>query len=189
MKKDQFFSINLPYELKLMQSLRSWEIPNIDRIVLLTGISDIDGKSPSHKNNKIVKPTIFYRKDEITTGSDYISFFKPICRPLSDLIKPIEHKGEIFVPMVELAKIEGTYDDNDEEYVEANYNRFVISTGIMEFIYNHNDKSFHLSIGTQSVGVKNQLLLFQKLIEWHFNLMDEGEEFVDVNTLDTNPYK
>ena len=31
--------------------------------------------------------------------------------------------------------------------------------------------------------------IIQKLIEWHFNLMDEGEEFVDVNTLEENPYK
>lgn len=122
MTKEQFFSINLPYELKLMQSLRSWEIPNIDRIVLLTGISDIDGKSPSHKNNKIVKPTIFYRKDEITTGSDYISFFKPICRPLSDLTKPIEHKGEKFVPMDRIA----IYNPNNLYYC--------ILTGIVEWI-------------------------------------------------------
>ena len=31
--------------------------------------------------------------------------------------------------------------------------------------------------------------IVQKLIEWHFNLMDESEPFIDVNTLDINPYK
>ena len=29
----------------------------------------------------------------------------------------------------------------------------------------------------------------QRLIEWKFNLMDENEPFIDVNTLDVNPYK
>lgn len=29
----------------------------------------------------------------------------------------------------------------------------------------------------------------QKLIEWKFNLMDENEPFIDVNTLEVNPYK
>ena len=28
-----------------------------------------------------------------------------------------------------------------------------------------------------------------KLLKWHFNLMDESEEFIDVNTLPRNPYK
>lgn len=27
-----------------------------------------------------------------------------------------------------------------------------------------------------------------KLIEWHFNLMDESEPFIDVNSLEINPY-
>lgn len=29
----------------------------------------------------------------------------------------------------------------------------------------------------------------QRLIEWKFNLMDENEPFIDVNTLEVNPYK
>ena len=29
----------------------------------------------------------------------------------------------------------------------------------------------------------------KQLIEWHFNLMDENEPFIDVNTLSENPYK
>ena len=31
--------------------------------------------------------------------------------------------------------------------------------------------------------------IIQKLIEWHFNLMDVGEESIDVNTLEIKPYK
>ena len=29
----------------------------------------------------------------------------------------------------------------------------------------------------------------KQLIEWHFNLMDENEPFIDVNALSENPYK
>ncbi len=93
--------------------------------------------------------------------------FKPILHPLSDLTKEIEHGGEKFVPI----------------------------------------KNFHC--GLQYVTLKNEMLsiwdgdmwtdkidaiplgYIQKLIEWHFDIADliSKNEAIDVNTLETNPYK
>lgn len=38
---------------------------------------------------------------------DYLSDIKPILRPMSDLVKEITHRGQTFVPMVEIAKLLG----------------------------------------------------------------------------------
>ena len=182
MTKQEFLAMSLPYGLmfKNLNENTNEQLSGVDTYLVA------NWSLPLYPNGTIC---VYSSIDHSSIWS--INEVKPIIHPLSDLTKEIEHKGEKFVPMVELAKIEGTYDDNDEEYVEANYKGFVISTGIMEFIYNHNDKSFHLSIGMQSIGVKNQLLLFQKLIEWHFDIADliSKGEAIDVNTLEINPYK
>lgn len=86
-------------------------------------------------------------------GEVLIDDVKPNCRPLSDLIKPIEHKGDRFVPSDKLSMTD--YD--------------------IESLLIHKE-NLHFDI-------------VLKLISWHFNLMDEGEPFIDVNTLQTNPYK
>ena len=82
---------------------------------------------------------------------------KIICRKLSDLTKPIEHKGEVFVPTVNLG-------------------------------WNTVNLSFSASNIKMAVDALT-LHEAQKLIEWKFNLMDENEPFIDVNTLEVNPYK
>ena len=129
---------------------------------------------------------------------------KPICRPLSDLTKPIEHNGETFVPMVELAKIaeiensdtKPTYskpigndnlwgvrfnienDDDDEKFVVFGYDT-VFGFGV------HYRPSMTINF------VKNQIELWLKLVEWNFDiagLIEKGEA-IDINTLPENPYK
>ena len=85
-----------------------------------------------------------------------------ILHPLSDLTKPIEHKGEKFVPIERIKQLLGLVQ---------------IGTYFVE------DFKFSIKKGALSFN------LTMKLIEWHFNLMDKGEEFVDVNTLEENPYK
>lgn len=93
--------------------------------------------------------------DEILhTNKDY----KPILRPLTDLTKEIEHKGEKFVPIKKIA----IYNPNNVEYfIEC------IITGLVEYI------------------------VLRQLIEWHFDIGDliSKDEAIDVNTLETNPYK
>lgn len=103
-----------------------------------------------------------------------------ICRPLSDLTKPIEHNGETFVPIVELWRIgygNGNSVFNKFEYVESptSITCHTFSTGYL----------FHF----MKPLMENKFWIIQKLIEWHFNLMDESQPLIDVNTLETNPYK
>ena len=127
----------------------------------------------------------------------------PILRPLSDLIKPITHNGETFVPLVELAKIADMNVTDDFKCVE-HHNAWGArfkdedDEGVFYEIlsYSSNTNSF----STQTIQCEdiiservlemtfNQLQLFQKLIEWHFNLMDESEPFIPV-TEEFNPYK
>lgn len=95
----------------------------------------------------------------------------PILRPLSDLTKPIEHKGEKFVPIDRLL-----------EAIVREWNMCNIN-------YPNDAKGLYGDI------IKNitscEFWIIQKLIEWHFDLFGgiESEEAIDVNTLETNPYK
>lgn len=105
-----------------------------------------------------------------------------ILHPLSDLTKPIEHKGEKFVPIIELIKIKYSIlldlQDEDFSIYTDGYPRACYTTNaIWEIMIN----PYYLP--------NEEFWIIQKLIEWHFNLMDIGEEFIDVNTLEENPYK
>lgn len=51
--------------------------------------------------------------------------FIPICRPLSDIAKEIEHKGEKFIPMKKIA----IYNPNNMEYLIE-----CVITGLVEYI-------------------------------------------------------
>lgn len=87
---------------------------------------------------------------------------KPILRPLSDLIKEIEHNGERFVPLEKL-EVEGAN-------IGSNIVGIVISiVEDYEWIYLQD--------------VQNNIT--QKLFEWHFdvfNLIEKGLA-IDINTL------
>ena len=94
--------------------------------------------------------------------------FTPILRPLSDLTKPIEHKGEKFVPIVEL--LENSSFDTSKMPEEE----------IMSFV--------------EDVYSNIDLLALTDLplyLEWHFDLFGgiESGEAINVNTLEINPYK
>ena len=82
---------------------------------------------------------------------------KIICRTLSDLTKEIEHKGEVFMPTVNLG-----------------WNTVTLSFS-----------ASNIKMAVDALTLHEA----QRLIEWKFNLMDENEPFIDVNTLDVNPYK
>lgn len=105
--------------------------------------------------------------------------FIPICRPFSDLTKPIEHKGEKFVPIERLFFLEGSqvkfmYKEKDSIH---KYNRIVAFGNGVEI----------LPLDYNLIRYKE----LQKLIEWHFDVADliSKGEAIDVNTLETNPYK
>ena len=120
----------------------------------------------------------------------------PILRPMSDLTKEITHKGEKFVPLVELAKIalrdaiaKRYYNDVDfvikNDYVEIH--------GHYKFRYTHRG-SFEMCrtiSDFDELTCLHQCEIFDKLNEWMFDyrgLISAGLA-IDVNTLPENPYE
>ncbi len=104
--------------------------------------------------------------NKVLYGSCYGAEFdnvELILRPLSDLTKPITQNGETFVPIVELSKIGDT-----------TYDKLIISN--LKFDYRFVNLDYL------------PVWMYRKLIEWHFNLMDELEPFIPV-TSEFNPYK
>jgi hypothetical protein len=125
---------------------------------------------------------------------NHLNDYKPILHPLSDLTKEIEHNGEKFVPIVELAKIAysklhwkcGIEGDKCFLYSQRGNKEY-------QFLYCQSEQSFStLSIPRNDTKyVPYCLQLFQKLIEWKFDiagLIEKGEA-IDVNSLSENPYK
>lgn len=99
----------------------------------------------------------------------YIDKIKPILRPLSDLTKEIEHNGERFVPKELLREISGAFKPTDD--IKNTFNICIVDGTVTRF-------------SALCVHV-NQLELFQKLFEWHFDvfgLIDKGLA-IDINNL------
>lgn len=97
-------------------------------------------------------------------------------RPLSDLTKPIEHNGEMFVPIKELCNLYG-----------AKFDKPYQNNMCAGFIYGF---AAHDVLNLKNIE-KNEFWKIHKLIEWHFDIVGliEKGEAIDVNTLPKNPYK
>ena len=87
----------------------------------------------------------------------------PILRPL-DLTKEIEHGGEKFVPIDVIKSIRGIID--------APY---------------HFVSDFKTAIKNKSISFD----IIEMLVIWHFDISDliSKNQAIDINTLETNPYK
>ena len=140
MNKEQFLAMSLPYDLKVSVS-----------------------------NKKVVYQVLKYNAGSYTQEYEYKSIIaSPILHPISDLTKPIEHKGEKFVPIEILKEMNGGDDIYISEYGVSINNGYAAA--------------YNLNIAFEFV---------LKLIEWHFDiagLIEKGEA-IDVNTLPENPYK
>ena len=124
----------------------------------------------------------------------------PILRPMSDLTKEIAHRGDKFVPMVEIGKMLGHRNLERYEHdgqVEYGWEvRYADDSQGYSFGWHDKTKSFGVwmdeidqcapyEINTMNCDV------FDKLAEWLFDyrgLIPAGIA-VDVNTLDKNPYE
>ena len=96
----------------------------------------------------------------------------PILRPMSDLTKEITHRGEKFVPMVEL----GECANVEVEVADFEFKRDKVV-----------DVLFHNILS----GERSSIIIFDKLNEWMFDyrgLISAGLA-IDVNTLPENPYE
>ena len=94
----------------------------------------------------------------------------PILHPLSDLTKPIEHNGEVFVPIKKIKElfIDGTEDVLSQSIEAIEYfieNNFFSRIEYLPFV------------------------LIKKLIEWHFAVGLSEDNYIDVNSLKESPYK
>ena len=120
-----------------------------------------------------------------------ITDVRPLLRPLSDLTKPIEHKGEKFVPIVELAKFLYKRISIAESFKLIEDRVYFESISDNQFWYSKEMKCFCSMFENSDIPVHAQLQLFQQLLKWHFDIADliSKGEAIDVNTLDINPYK
>ena len=101
-----------------------------------------------------------------------IRFGKPILRPMSDLTEEITHRGEKFVPMVEL----GECANVEVEVADFEFKRDKVV-----------DVLFHNILS----GERSSIIIFDKFHEWMFDyrgLISAGLA-IDVNTLPENPYE
>ena len=122
---------------------------------------------------------ILWRDGEIVTLEPRIIRFifdnnkytKPILRSLYSLNKPIEHKGETFVPIYRLL------DEIIKEWRACGLD------------YPNDSAEFHSQIITSINSC--EFWIIKKLVEWHFDIADliSKGEAIDVNTLEENPYK
>jgi len=114
--------------------------------------------------------------------------YKPIVHSLSKLTEPILENGEI--PIVELFKI--AFPDF-EKYDLFKTKGVVIRkhlVGYLEFEFDAERSCFKSTHYNDKIvvigyfGVPNQLQLFEKLKEWHFNIYDLPiGEFIEKSTL------
>ena len=95
----------------------------------------------------------------------YIDGCLPILHPLTDLTKPIEHNGEVFVPLSEIIE-----DDRCDSNVH-HLSRMILNLDMKELCLNY------------------PFWVVKKLIEWHFAVGLSEDDYIDVNTLEVNPYK
>lgn len=164
MTKQEFMAMSFPYELKII---------NCEVETDFNTITGIMGDA-------------YYISDSKYPYGDIVNC-KPILHSLSDLTKEIEHNGEKFVPIVELARIATNSNYEDWRVVD---NMAVHSDDLYNFSIAPNcDMMLKKTFGWKDFDIcSSQMLLFQKLIEWHFNLMDKSEPFIPV-TEEFNPYK
>lgn len=127
----------------------------------------------------------------------------PILHPLSDLTKEIEHNGEKFVPIVELARIALPFANHKEFNIingdhgfGVNFESFSENKRTITFQYFKNNSIQAYSFdskgkNTKYTAITDVVSIIQKLIEYHFDiagLIKKGEA-IDVNTFPENPYK
>jgi len=135
------------------------------------------------------------QKDEIRDIKligDNVNFFllygKPILRPLSDLTKSCLENGK--TPIIEL--MDESFNTNwaktEYIYTDSGKNEWWVAFKSQNscFGYNLEKQGFYSINGHgKDLYVHNQLQLFEKLFEWHFDiygLIEQGLA-IDINTL------
>ena len=175
MTKQEFLAMSLPYDLVGITQ---------NRLVKINGIN-YENQLP------IIWDSINKEKSDFSGICGFGIML--ILRPLSDLTKEIEHKGEKFVPIVVLAKMAWEEPLIKKFKIDREVLRYNFDGDEYYFEYRKNGRFLFARMTPYEtfMPINNQFLLFQKLIEWHFDIADliSKGEATDVNTLDVNPYK
>lgn len=157
----KIYSAYFPYKLEMQHIDTDWA-EDREMTVILTGVFE-DCLTFNQASD------YYYNDDQIV--------IKPVLYPLEYLTKEIEHDGKMITPIVELAKI-GT---GEKECGVTNGNLGTCYVNAKNekkgfFIY-HPKGYFIWQVGknAEPLIVKNQLELFQKLLEWHFNIFQLPE--------------
>lgn len=192
MTKEQFLAMSLPYDTKgFVYESGKGELCTLYGVVP----NSIIGKTIMLCTHKCKR----FNVDFVDLHENvHKEKFKPILHPLSDLTKPITHKGLTFVPAIKLAKIVADIHNNDfdSEWIIRDNGMIICKTpwDLHISIY-YKTETIMFSVydmwNRQENRTRNQFIAFQKLIEWHFDisgLIEKGEA-IDVNTLDKNPYE
>lgn len=164
MDKKEFMAMSLPYELK-------FNVIGIEGIKCLCGLNFIDKEPNIYAITKEVSG-IFCNEQIL------IHLCLPILRQLSDITKPITHNGEMFIPIVELAKI---MYPNYEWKLSASGNYAVVGNGYYTFEYDGGYDCFLINNSAQMP----QLVCLLKLVEWHFDIagLIDKKEAIDCNSI------
>lgn len=205
MTRDQFVSFSLPHNLKVYDTVGDSVLP-----------IEFSKGCPKCVCEAIGKEKYLEACVNVFQAA-YDNNLKLITRSLDDLIKPITHGGETFVPLVKLFEyLDTRYFDKTNKYKilfnedkvisckKMEYKYFVHEDYVLEYIEEYEDET-HIKAFTydpmlnrfllrdeterRPLGVAYQFDLFQKLIEWHFCLIDNCENECIFVTDDFNPYK
>lgn len=205
MKRYQFVSFSLSYDLKVYDTVGDTILP-----------IEFSKGCPKSVCEAIGKEKYLDACVNVFQAA-YDTKLKLITRSLDDLVKPITHGGETFVPLVKLYEyLETRYFDKDKKYTvlfkkekvisceKLTYKYFKHTLYSLEYCEEYDDgvhiRSFSFDpilnrfllrdeTERRPLGVAYQFDLFQKLIEWHFCLIDNCESECMFVTDDFNPYK
>jgi len=151
---------------------------------------------------EIVEVTLFNIHDAFIAINN--GHFRLVLRNLSDLTKEIEHNGERFVPLLKLYemsifniykhiaeyKVEVlAYDDTTFGLVVRDIDDRQRNGFTLNVPYEYGFQfEFHLTLDNEnsnSFHSLNQYDLFQKLLEWHFDIFNliPNNLAIDINTL------
>lgn len=110
------------------------------------------------------------------SDSEHIWMYKPLLRPMSLLTSEITHKGETFVPLIEIFKLNFPYLDGEITINEVDCCWPTAKCGQLEIFYSGDLKGFDIIDGETNM-VADNIISFDKLNEWFFDyrsLIDAG---------------
>ena len=125
------------------------------------------------------------------------SAVRPILRPMSDLTKEISHKGETFVPIVELAKLldlagySGLYQTY--QFISERSCVEIYLWGDLQYVLYANELQLERPSSKSycSIPLGEFTAMFDKLSEWMFDYrgLIEAGLAISTDTLPENPYE